>query len=191
MSDLQFGDTRLPPSFWNKIVEDSFGCWRWKASKTSGGYARFSANRMTRVAHRYAFEILVGPIDAHLQLDHLCRIRDCVNPSHLEPVSARENTRRGFGPSGNNMRKTHCASGHALSGENLRIMKDGERRCVACQRVMTNRCMNSLRAQRRAIGQCVRCESPAAHDRVACQKHSTQNNARTLRRLARRNGGPT
>lgn len=61
------------------------------------GYGRFSVNNQTYYVHRFAYELLVGPIPDGLTVDHLCRTRLCANPRHLEPVPQSENSRRGIG----------------------------------------------------------------------------------------------
>lgn len=70
-------------------------CWTWQWGKTSKGYGGIRRNGRNLSAHRYVYEIHKGPIPAGLDLDHLCRHRDCVNPEHLEPVLNAENVRRG------------------------------------------------------------------------------------------------
>ncbi len=72
-------------------------CWVWLLPLTRKGYALMhSPERKRRVsAHRYFYERFIGPIPEGLQIDHLCRVRHCVNPSHLEPVTNRENQMRG------------------------------------------------------------------------------------------------
>jgi len=86
-------------------------------------------------AHRYSYEAFVGPIPEGLTLDHLCRVRNCVNPEHLEPVSLKENLLRGDSSPAHNARKTHCMRGHALSGDNLYINPGtGYRACRTCLR---------------------------------------------------------
>jgi len=79
--------------------------------------------------------MLVGPIPAGLQLDHLCRNRACVRPDHLEPVRSRENTLRGFGPSAINARKTVCAHGHPFDEANTGRSPNGRRFCRECGRI--------------------------------------------------------
>lgn len=71
-------------------------CWIWQLAKTKDGYGRETAPTGKSVlAHRRYFEQRHGPIPLDLQLDHLCRIRACVNPDHLELVTGSENVRRG------------------------------------------------------------------------------------------------
>ena len=85
--------------FWAK-VDKTETCWLWTGGQ-SAGYGRFGfKGRPNLGAHRFAYELLVGPIPPGLDLDHLCRVRNCVNPDHLEPVTRRENLLlRGGGPS--------------------------------------------------------------------------------------------
>jgi hypothetical protein len=78
-----------------KIVVDDAGCWIWTAAKDPTGYGRIWHTGTMKYAHRVAYELLVGPILPGLDLDHLCRVRACVNPLHLEPVTHRENLMRG------------------------------------------------------------------------------------------------
>ncbi len=75
--------------FWAK-VEFTDTCWLWTGALDKGGYGFFQNKR----AHRMSYEWAKGPIPAGLQLDHLCFVRNCVYPDHLEPVTAKENTRR-------------------------------------------------------------------------------------------------
>lgn len=97
------------------------------------GYGRMSHLGTQRRAHRVMYMRLVGPIPEGLVLDHLCRVRSCVNPEHLEPVTNEENLKRGFGWGALNAAKTHCAKGHPFSGENLYVKPNGERACRACR----------------------------------------------------------
>lgn len=115
------------------------GCWPWQSWKNWQGYGKYylqrKAFRRKFQAHRLVYIILKQqwPVDP---LDHVCRRRDCCNPDHLEPVTVRENTLRGIGPSAENARKSKCINGHPLTGQNLSIIKRTggkvDRRCRAC-----------------------------------------------------------
>jgi hypothetical protein len=115
--------------------EPNSGCWLWVGKISDPrGYAR-TTNKHARtfLAHRLIYEALRGPVPLGLQLDHKCRVRSCVNPDHLEPVTQLENIRRGEGLSAKNRRKTHCDYGHPFSGRNLLIYRNGkERVCRVC-----------------------------------------------------------
>lgn len=81
--------------FWSYVTESPSGCWLWVGAIGSNGYGVFRLSDKSASAHRYSWEQLVGQIPDGLHLDHLCRIRNCVNPAHLEPVTPRVNVQRG------------------------------------------------------------------------------------------------
>jgi hypothetical protein len=77
------------------VVDAASGCWLWQRMRNDRGYAYVNYGGKTCRAHRLLFELYRGPIPAGLTLDHTCRVRHCVNPAHLEPVTQTENRRRG------------------------------------------------------------------------------------------------
>jgi hypothetical protein len=97
-------------------------CILWTGLLNEDGYGK----RGSRLAHRVAYEEQVGPIPEGLEMDHLCRVRNCVNVQHLEPVTHQENCRRGIHWSS---KKTHCPKGHPLD-----YHWRGKRLCSTCRR---------------------------------------------------------
>lgn len=118
-------------------LADPEDCWRWVGRQSANGYGQLWDEGKTVLAHRATYELLVGPIPEGLQLDHLCRVRDCVNPDHLEPVTSRENTTRGFGACGVNARKAECANGHPYTPKNTYTYPSGHRRCRTCSQIQS------------------------------------------------------
>lgn len=109
----------LPERIERKIRIVDSGCWEWTASLRPEGYGQVRDRKRMARAHRLVYELLVGPIPEGLPLDHLCRNRRCVNPTHLEPVTVLENLRRGVGVVSNiNATKTHCLRGHEFNADN-------------------------------------------------------------------------
>jgi len=113
------------------VVED--GCWLWNGPLTPNGYATFRVHRGGGqvVVHRALYEHYVGPIPEGLQADHLCRVRRCCNPAHLELVSPSTNTER---QDHANRRKTTCVNGHDLTDASNVRLRRGRRECLACDR---------------------------------------------------------
>jgi hypothetical protein len=112
------------------------GCWEWLGGKDGKGYGISTNKGRTARAHRHLYGLLFGPVPKHLVLDHLCRNRICVNPTHLEVVTHKQNILRGLGVTAANARKTHCIHGHPLSGDNLYIrtrLGKPWRQCRACR----------------------------------------------------------
>ena len=127
--------TDLPSRIRDKIVIDSNGCWIWRGFVNDNGYGLVYLKEIKRQrrAHRVVYGLLRGAIPDGLHLDHLCRVRACCNPDHLEPVTPRVNTLRGETIPAAKLKQTHCIHGHELTGENLYIHKKrGTRNCRTC-----------------------------------------------------------
>lgn len=115
--------------------EPNTGCWLWSGALSRSGYGHFGTFGRTVLAHRWMYEWKVGRIPDGLCMDHLCRVRCCVNPDHLEPVTKGENSRRSpiMGRPDKGWRLTHCKRGHPYSGPNVWFSVNGLRRqCKAC-----------------------------------------------------------
>lgn len=120
--------------FWGRVHKTS-DCWNWTGAHSSYGYGVFhvGAAKHRMFAHRVSYILEHGTIPDGLSLDHLCRNRSCVNPSHLEPVTSYENMRRGESTAARNARKTHCVHGHQFTTTNTYVYR-GRRMCRECQR---------------------------------------------------------
>jgi hypothetical protein len=122
-------------SFVGNIDVSGAACWIWCGYIDKHGYGQWSAYRKTYRAHRYMYEIAVGPIADGLTLDHLCGEKRCVNPEHLEPVTAAENSSRAAART----RGNYCFKGHELTPENTYNAPNGNRQCRTCQRAAWRR----------------------------------------------------
>lgn len=130
--------TSLAILFW-RHVDKTGPCWEWTAGLRPNGYGDFGSARRdgssrNSLAHQFAYKLAFGPIPPGLEIDHLCRNRKCVRPSHLEAVTHRENTIRGTGCTAVNARKTHCHAGHPYNSIHTKYLKDGSRQCQICRR---------------------------------------------------------
>lgn len=129
--------------FWCYVIQ-SGACWLWVGNKRPNGYGRFWTGETYTGAHQWSYEHFVGPVPDGCELDHLCRVRHCVRPDHLEPVDHRTNVNRGavthtalrtkptheYGKG--QRQKTHCPQGHEYSPGNTYVTPDNRRMCRMC-----------------------------------------------------------
>jgi hypothetical protein len=168
--------------FMAKVTVLPNGCWVFSGKKGDGGYTYFWFEGKSRLAHRFIYEQMVGPIPDGYQVDHLCHARDsscpanrdcphraCVNPAHLEPVPPVVNVLRSTGLAAKNAVKTVCANGHSLTKGNTYVYPSGERGCRAC-RVEANRRFRDARHPVR---------KPAAANRTHCPQGHPYDEANT------------
>ena len=113
--------------------EPNSGCWLWTGPTTKAGYGSLSQpfGKPHLLAHRMSYERFKGPIPEGRELDHLCRVRCCVNPQHLEAVTHKENCQRGI----RGFLTTHCPLGHPYNKENTYFRKRGGRVCRPCGKI--------------------------------------------------------
>lgn len=112
---------------------DGHPCWEWKGGGVPAGYGAIGINKRSTYAHRVSHELFNGPIPYGFEIDHLCRNRWCVNPSHLEAVTRTTNIRRSNSLAGMRSRQTHCMWGHEFNEANTYINKRGWRECRRCR----------------------------------------------------------
>ena len=121
----------LPPRIAAKIaVDGDTGCWLWTASRTSDGYGQAVVGGAVVGSHRAVFEMLVGAIPEGLEADHLCTIRRCANPEHIQPVTQAENIRRAAAAI---HARPIYPCGHPRTPENTHERTVG-RWCLTCRR---------------------------------------------------------
>lgn len=131
-------NTKLLTRFFEKIRIDpnvTFNgspCWLWTRPLDRDNYGRFWYETQSRAAHNVSYRLFVDEIPAGLVPDHLCRVRHCVNPAHLEIVTNRINTLRGETVTARNAQKTHCLRGHEFTIANTRRNRNGGRICRQC-----------------------------------------------------------
>lgn len=120
-----------------RVREDERGCWLFMGAQTAGYGVIGLGGRTdgTRQTHRVSYEYFRAEIPDGLHLDHLCNVRSCCNPWHLEPVSQAENNRRMYARRGP---RTHCAHGHAMTPDNVYRTRR-QRRCKTCHNAILRR----------------------------------------------------
>ena len=120
------------------------GCWLWSGQIAPNGYGRMNATRIkTMYPHRFFYEKYKGSIPDGLTIDHLCRVRCCVNPDHLEAVTQRVNNLRSNNMAARHALTTHCPNGHEYTVKNTyRLKQNGGviRKCKQCHAEIVRRC---------------------------------------------------
>lgn len=158
--------------FAEKIALDDNGCWIWLGGTIRGGYGHFYLAGKWVKTHRWSYEHFVGPIADGLVIDHLCRVRACCNPEHLEPVTPRENFRRGEPAN-----RTHCPRNHPYDEENTRwgTFRSGRnagyhfRMCRTCEREKAIRRREAAAEARRVEAlHCLHWSGSPAHSHADC-----------------------
>lgn len=133
----------IKQTFLRRVEKEPWGCWLWSGGVNADGYGTLRLRGEYRLAHRLSYELHVGDIPEGLTIDHLCRIRRCVNPYHLQAVTRIENVRRSNAVGSVNTRKTHCHRGHLFDEQNtqFRTMRNGNqaRVCRECRRLKWRR----------------------------------------------------
>jgi hypothetical protein len=109
-------------------------CWVSDRARHSNGYTKLGYLGTTWLTHRFAYTVFIGPIPDGLQLDHLCKVRACCNPKHLEPVTCQVNLLRGDTLTAANAAAVRCVNGHEFNAANTRMTSKGKRACRLCDR---------------------------------------------------------
>jgi hypothetical protein len=124
-------------TFWDR-VDKTGDCWLWTGN-TRRGYGVYWSGGRRYPAHRWSFEQANGPIPDGLVIDHMCRVKSCVNPAHLRAVTQRVNVMAGDTIVAAEAARTVCDHGHPLAGENVRLTPEGWRECLPCARARWRR----------------------------------------------------
>lgn len=125
--------------FLDRLTDAPGGCWHWTGSLDRDGYGRMRVDGRRQYVHRIAYEALRGRIPDGLEIDHLCRVRACANPDHLEPVPHRVNVLRGESFAARKARQTQCVNGHTFTVASVYRAPNGTRKCRPCRATANQR----------------------------------------------------
>lgn len=120
------------------IKKGQLGCWLWQGYVTDRGYGRLPWKGKPTGAHRLSHIAFKGEIPKGMEVDHLCRVRNCINPDHLEAVPKKTNIMRGISFGAVNARKDACPNGHPYTEDNTYRKPSGHRICKVCRRTSYN-----------------------------------------------------
>lgn len=130
-------------------IEPTGFCWLWTGYLNDRGYGTFRVGKQMLRAHRAVYSWLVELPPEDAVANHLCLVRNCVNPDHLEFVTQQKNVHYSYSPAGRNVRKTHCKREHPLAGDNLYTKPSGQRICRTCKNKEQNEARREGRRARR------------------------------------------
>lgn len=141
---VKFGDRRLPPHVWDKIIPTDDGCWIWIGLADLGGYGVLMLNKIRTKAHRIVYMLTVGDVPSGSIVCHSCDVRCCVNPSHLWTGSQLDNVADCKAKGRRRYRNaSHCKRGHGFTPENTgyphRINRNTHKVCRTCSREQNRR----------------------------------------------------
>jgi len=112
-------------------INTETGCWEWGGYISPKGYAKITHKKRSVIGSRFMYELIYGDVPKGLVVDHICNVRNCLNPKHLRAITNKENYMRSdkFGDS------THCPHGHNLNETGVELDWRGSRRCSECRRI--------------------------------------------------------
>ncbi|KAA0020741.1 HNH endonuclease [Salinicola corii] len=110
-----------------RLDKKQSGCWEWKLYRDPDGYGRFTRPKISPMAHRAAYIILIGEIPAGFDVDHKCWNPACCNPEHLRLLISSENRSRQ-----RSSLQSRCKHGHEMKGDNVAIYANGRKACKTC-----------------------------------------------------------
>lgn len=133
----------LEERFWSRVNKTDT-CWLWTGHLASDGYGQIYNGKSSVYVHRLSLSFIGKTIPKGMEVDHLCRVKNCLNPEHLEVVTRKENILRGEGAAAKCARKTHCVRGHELNADNIYPGKT-YRQCKVCVGIRNKKHATAIR----------------------------------------------